>query len=288
MTEITVGLPVYNGSETLERAFEQMLAQTYRDFRLVVSDNASTDETQSICEKYARRDNRIVYRRREPRVPGSENFRSLLMGATTPYFMWISHDDIWHPEFIAKCMERFRDHPKAVCVVPRSNHIFPDGTVRIDQGTAPLTGDPAQRLRQYLKNLDGNHRIYGLYRTEALRKSFPDGAWYFAYDWLVVALSTLEGEHDEVPEVLFKKFVNPAFHYHDPSYGFETRDRWERVFPCLRFSRELHSRAPAVIWRACIPQISNLILMTWAQRVQYFHPWTRRPISLVSRIQKSL
>jgi glycosyltransferase involved in cell wall biosynthesis len=287
MVEVTIGLPVYNGSETLTRAFDQMLAQSYRNFRLIVSDNASTDDTQRICERYAKLDERIVYQRRQTGVSASENFRGLVMEATTPYFMWISHDDIWHSEFIAKCIERLKSRPEVVCVVPRSNHIYADGTIRLDHGTAPLQGSPARRLSQCLGNLDGNHRFYGLFRTDSLQRSFSSGKWFSAYDWLVVALSTLEGEHDEVPEVLFEKFVNPRFHY-VKSVSVEFKDRWEQTFPGLRFSRELRARVPGNVWLRCIPQIFNLNLLLWAQRVQYLYPWTKVPIGALRRIQKSL
>jgi glycosyltransferase involved in cell wall biosynthesis len=286
MVDVTIGLPVYNGGETLARAFDQMLAQSYSNFRLIVSDNMSTDDTQRICERYTKLDSRIVYQRRQTRVSGSENFRGLVMEATTPYFMWISHDDIWHPDFIAKCVSRLRSQLAVVCVVPRSNHIYANGILRQDYGTVPLTGPPAQRLSKYLGRLDGNHRFYGLFRTDSLQRSFRSGEWFFAYDWLVVALTTLEGEHEEVPEILFEKFVNPRYHYYK-SASFHFRDLWERILPGLRFSRELHANIPRDIWFRCLPQVFYLNLLLWAQRVQYLYPWTEAPIRVLRRIQKT-
>lgn len=286
--QLTVGMPVFNGADTLERAFEQMLAQTWRDFRLVVSDDASIDESESICRKYAALDSRIEYRRLETRVPGSENFRNLVMSATTPFFMWITQDDIWHPEFIAKCMERFAGQPQVICVVPRSNHILADGSRRFDTGSAPLRGTPARRLRQCLEYMDGNHRYFGIFRTEALQKSFPLPQWFFAYDWLVVALSTQQGEHDEVPEVLFEKFLNPRYHYYNESFQFATDGRWERIFPGLRLSRELRARVSPHVWRSCLLQIAGLNLLFWSQRMQALHPGSRTTLRLLRDIQKKI
>jgi glycosyltransferase involved in cell wall biosynthesis len=285
---LTVGLPVFNGSETLERAFEQMLAQTWRDFRLVVSDNASTDATETICRKYAALDARIEYHRRETRVSGSQNFRDLVVNATTPFFMWITHDDLWHPEFIAKCMERFANQPQVVCVVPRSNDIEPDGSKRLDLGSAPLRGTPAQRLRQCLEFMDGNHRYFGIYRTEALKKCFPSPDWYFAYDWLIVALSTQQGEHDEVPEVLFEKFLNPRYHYYKDSFQFAVQSYWERIFPGLRFTRELRARIAPQVWRACLRQIVGVNLIFWSQNTQARHPGSRSLLRVLRNIQKKI
>lgn len=285
---LTVGMPVFNGADTLDRAFEQMLAQTRTDFRLVVYDDCSTDESETICRKYAALDSRIEYRRLETRIPGSANFRSLLMSATTPFFMWVTQDDIWHPEFIAKCMERFSGQPQVVCVVPRSNHIDVDGSRRLDTGSAPLRGTPARRLRQCLEYMDGNHRYFGIYRTEALQKSFPLPEWYFAYDWLVVALSTQQGEHDEVPEVLFEKFLNPRHHYYKDSFQWTTGSRWERIFPGLRFSRELRARVAPEVWRACLLQMAGINLLFWSQRMQARHPWSRGILRQLRELQKKL
>jgi Glycosyltransferases involved in cell wall biogenesis len=58
---VSVGLPVFNGEKYLAKALDSLLAQEYEDFELIISDNASTDETGRICEKYARQDGRIRY-----------------------------------------------------------------------------------------------------------------------------------------------------------------------------------------------------------------------------------
>jgi glycosyltransferase involved in cell wall biosynthesis len=280
MAEITIGLPVRNGGESLARALDQMRAQTYTNFRLVISDNASTDDTRRICEEYAERDARIIYRRRDILIPGSENYRSLVMDATTPFFMWISHDDIWFPTFIEKCLTLIRSQPGVVCVVPRSNIIEKGGRRKIYKGTAPLHGTPAQRMRLFLSKVYFNHRYYGIFRTEALQRSFPIPDWYFAYDWLVVALSTLEGAHDEVPEILFEKFANPRYHYFR-AHSFETRSPMERFLPCLRFTRELRARVPVQVWHACLPELVAINIEFMSQRLESFHTWLRGPLSLM-------
>jgi glycosyltransferase involved in cell wall biosynthesis len=280
MTEITVGLPVYNGGRTLARALDQMRAQSHTDFRLVISDTASTDDSQRICEYYAARDSRIIYRRSDKHIPGSQNFRNLVMDATTPYFMWITQDDIWLPTFIEKCLGAIRNRPGVVCVVPRSNIIDNEGRRILDNDTAPLRGTQAQRTALFLRKVNDNHRYYGVFRTEALQRSFPIGDWFFAYDWLVVALTTLEGEHEEVPEVLFEKYANSQYHYFR-SHSFEARTSHERLFPCLRFTRELHARVPVRVWRACLPVLVAINIELLSKRQESFYPWLRGPLGLL-------
>jgi glycosyltransferase involved in cell wall biosynthesis len=59
MYEVAIGMPVWNGEAFLSQAIESILAQTYSEFQLVISDNASTDSTAEICRVYTKLDKRI-------------------------------------------------------------------------------------------------------------------------------------------------------------------------------------------------------------------------------------
>jgi glycosyltransferase involved in cell wall biosynthesis len=102
MPELTIGLAVYNGSAGVSAALGSLLAQSFTDFTLHISDNASTDSTQEICERAAARDSRIVFTRQRENIGALRNFRFLLEQAQTPYFMWAAHDDSWSPTFVEK------------------------------------------------------------------------------------------------------------------------------------------------------------------------------------------
>ena len=56
---VSIGLPVYNGEDFLKYALDSLLSQTFRDFEIIISDNASIDLTSKICEEYKKKDNRI-------------------------------------------------------------------------------------------------------------------------------------------------------------------------------------------------------------------------------------
>jgi len=58
---VSIGMPVWNGERFVRQGLDSLLGQTMGDFELVISDNASSDGTQEICEEYARRDKRIRY-----------------------------------------------------------------------------------------------------------------------------------------------------------------------------------------------------------------------------------
>ncbi len=117
--KVSIGMPVYNGAAYVCEALDSLLAQTYRDFELIISDNASTDGTRSICEGYASRDPRIRYVRQPENIGAVGNFRYVLSEARGEYFMWAAHDDFWFPEFVDACLSKIRDSDDAAFVVTK-------------------------------------------------------------------------------------------------------------------------------------------------------------------------
>src|SRR5688572_10868700 len=96
---VSIGLPVYNGENYLAEAIDSILAQTFEDFELIISDNASTDRTQEICEAYAAKDGRIRYYRSEVNKGSAWNFNRVFELARGEYFKWAAHDDYIAPEY---------------------------------------------------------------------------------------------------------------------------------------------------------------------------------------------
>ena len=82
---LSVGLPVYNGERYLAESLDALLAQTYADFELIISDNASTDGTAEICREYAARDPRIRYVRQPVNVGAGPNHNLLVPLARGAY-----------------------------------------------------------------------------------------------------------------------------------------------------------------------------------------------------------
>lgn len=97
---VSIGMPVYNGTKYIREALDSLLAQTFRDFELIVSDNASTDDTESICREYASRDTRIRYVRQSENMGPIKNFQFVLDEAKGEYFMWAAADDVWDVKYI--------------------------------------------------------------------------------------------------------------------------------------------------------------------------------------------
>src|ERR1700690_2651657 len=102
---VSIGLPVYNGEKYLAAAIDSLLAQTYADFELIISDNASTDRTAKICQEYAELDRRIRYYRQPKNCGIAGNFTRTLELARGEFFQWHAHDDICGPTLLARSVE---------------------------------------------------------------------------------------------------------------------------------------------------------------------------------------
>ena len=88
--KLSIGMPIYNAEKFLRNRLDSLLSQTFSDFELIISDNASTDSTQHICKEYLSRDNRIQYIRQEKNIGLSSNFYFVLHKANSEYFFWAS------------------------------------------------------------------------------------------------------------------------------------------------------------------------------------------------------
>lgn len=102
---LVIGMPVYNGADLVGETIESILNQSFSDFRLLISDNGSTDNTGEICREYARKDSRIVYFRQKENLGVSGNFNYVFQPNGADYFKWAAHDDILKPDYLRRCIE---------------------------------------------------------------------------------------------------------------------------------------------------------------------------------------
>jgi len=127
--KVAIGLAVYNGERFLRPALDSLLAQTMTDFELLISDNASTDSTPEICQKYALKDSRIRYVRQPANLGATANFNFLFRETRGKYFAWAAHDDVRHPDFLRRCVAALDQDPEIVLVFTRSRRIDEEGKV---------------------------------------------------------------------------------------------------------------------------------------------------------------
>jgi len=135
---VSIGLPVYNSERFLRRALDSLLAQTFTDFELVISDNASTDKTKEICQEYQTKDVRVRYYCNDRNMGMGWNFDRVLELSQAPYFMYAADDDWWEPDFVRLLFNELEMYPEAAIALSALNIVDEEGNlikpVRLDQG----------------------------------------------------------------------------------------------------------------------------------------------------------
>ena len=173
--QISIGMPVYNGEPYIREALDSLLAQTFTDFELIISDNASTDGTEAICRKYAASDARIQYVRQTKNQGPMSNFQFVLHEAVGEYFIWAAADDSQDRRLLELLVQVFRKDSRIVLVAADVENIDGNNNVVrrdcLEQIRLELATKNANKNRRiFFRNPTTNvfFSIYGLYKRRAL------------------------------------------------------------------------------------------------------------------------
>ncbi len=207
---ISVTLPVFNGERYLAQAIRSILDQTYRDFELIISDNASIDRTEDICRSFEAQDRRIRYVRQPRNIGASPNFNVCYALASGEYFKWAAHDDYLEPEYLADCVAALDAEPDAVLCQSLVRLI--DDRDRLIEVFRPIEAEaasprPSERFTARMRNprcLD----VWGVIRTQALRDSVLIGS-YVGMDRALLLELALRGRFVLVDKPLFTNRDHP-------------------------------------------------------------------------------
>ena len=207
---LSIGLPVHNGEAYLEQSLQALLAQTWTDFELVVSDNASTDRTEEICREHAARDPRIRYVRQPENIGAARNHNAVFGLARGELFKWASHDDLYAPTLVERCVEALDAHPEVVLAHSWQGYVDGEGRLlgTVEYPLRTDSADPVTRFRSHLFGTGGDD-FYGVIRSEVLRAVRPHGSHHHA-DRTFMAQLVLRGPFHQVPEVLYLRRDHPG------------------------------------------------------------------------------
>ena len=207
---LTIGLPVYNGEDYLAAAIDALLAQTYTDFELIVSDNASTDGSGKIAEAYAALDPRVRYVRHPANLGSAENHNFVIREAKGEFFKWASDDDLYAPDLLERCIDALDARPEIPLAHAWTAFINEAGEITHTQDY-PLTTDVSsapERFRSLLYTQGGDD-IYGVIRTRVLNQIKLHGSYHNA-DRVFVAELALHGPFHQIPEALYFRRDHPG------------------------------------------------------------------------------
>lgn len=236
---VTVGIPTYNRATMLERVGRALMGCSYKNLEIIISDNASSDGTQSVCKKWAASDNRVKYFRHAENVGPNKNFEFARGQATGKYFLWNADDDYFDPDYIRTCVDELERDPSLVLA---------SGIGAFYLGGHTLTGYgnvincdsniPLLRVLKYLWLVADNSIFYGVYRTDRIKECRPPNC--LAGDWAWVAEVLFRGRAKVVPSVLVHR---------DTGRGLSTSiagmvsalsgPRWHARFPWIAVSMNI-------------------------------------------------
>lgn len=237
MAMVTIGLPVFNGEAFLRQAVDSILAQTYTDFELLLSDNCSTDGTAAICQSYLMADQRIRYVRQPENIGAAKNYNKLVALSSGKYFKWAAHDDVLAPRFLEECVRALEQDPDVVLAFARTQLIGedsepiaagPDRSGRLVPDRDPpnrsdfvigkLPGadypqaaslDPVARFREVLFTYDPTFPVFGVIRRSALKRTRLIDS-YFGSDRVLLAHLVLLGRFARIDEPLMFNRTHPG------------------------------------------------------------------------------
>jgi glycosyltransferase involved in cell wall biosynthesis len=198
---VSIGLPIYNGANKVVAAIEGILAQTYRHFELIISDNASSDETAKICEVYAEKDPRVRYVRQAANIGPFKNFRFVMEQAQGKYFFWASCDDTRSPDYVAVNVAFLEAHPDYCASTSRAR----DEGGRFNprwMGDRALTQTRAEdRILTYFKGWHRNSIFYSMYRREVLVDNpVLYGPEHLGQDWTMIIQLAKSGKFQRLEQ----------------------------------------------------------------------------------------
>jgi glycosyltransferase involved in cell wall biosynthesis len=264
MPRVSIGIPVFNGERYLANALASVLGQSFRDFELILSDNASTDATPDICAAAAAADSRVRYERRPHNVGAAANFNEVFRHASSPYFMWVCADDRLDPTFLGKAVEVLDTQADITLCYARCVMVDEDDRPLVrdpisgmyvdsrgGRRTGPAPGDVAVQIAAPTRFVDVLSRarqsfpLLGLHRVSTLRRTHLFQSLYGS-DRNLLAEIALYGRFHQIQEDLF--FKREHYEQSVALTSYEAKAKWldprarSRLFPHLKLA-ELDCRA---------------------------------------------
>ena len=263
MPRVSIAVPTYNCEKYVAQSLESLLGQSYGDFELVISDNASTDNTEAVCRQYAAQDKRVRYVRRSENIGGPGNFRYVFSLCSGEYHKWSTADDYWHPDFLKEAVAVLDQKPDVVLCYPKTRKIDLEGVMLSDYDDRLhlIDDSPRTRFRQLYERIGLCNAHLGLIRREPMLKTRLIAA-HKASDVDFLAEMALLGKFWLLPDIRFFRRLHPESSswdrgsvehqrkYYDPKgKGGASADSWRR----FGFQFDL-------VWRSPIGVMDKLAL----------------------------
>jgi hypothetical protein len=203
---VTIGIPTYNRSDRVLRAVHSALAQDHGALEVVVSDDASTDSTETGMRELAAREPRLRYLRQQRNLGHAGNFQAVLDAARGEYFMWLSDDDWIDVTYVSSCLAVLSAEPGTSLVAGLARY-YSEGRHVIDERPMELrSARPGARVLRYLARVNTNGVLFGVARRADLQRlSFREEV---GGDWLLVSGLAAAGRVHTLPGVHIHRSIH--------------------------------------------------------------------------------
>lgn len=190
---VTIGMPIYNRPIEMRKAIESVLAQSYVNIEIIISnDNSPNPEIDRIVKEYTEKDSRIVYHKHNKSIKTVSNYSFVKELAKGKYFMWLADDDWLDEYFIEKCLSFLESHSDFTVCTGRCIYQDKGNEIHTDSSVSLLNNSPFNRIIKFYSSVSLNGYFYGLIRKSALNPiEFFDE---MGFDWEVVSALLFQGK----------------------------------------------------------------------------------------------
>jgi protein O-GlcNAc transferase len=204
---VTIGIPFYNEEKYIIETLDSVARQSYKNLRILVADNCSTDASFSLVERYSVNDSRIKIFRHPKNMGAAYNFKFVLDNAVSEYFMWLGGHDIISSDYIKNAVEMLQTNETVVLCYPEAVYIDSNGNTEenIAENYDTTGLNQEQRILKVAQNFNNGYVIHGVFRLGVLKMvPFED---VIGPDFLMVVLVNLYGSIGKIQYVGFQRRV---------------------------------------------------------------------------------
>lgn len=255
---VSVCIPTYRRAERLRRAIGRLLECSYPNLEIIVSDNASPDHTQQVCEELARMHPQVRYMRQPVNQGATRNFELVGAEARGKYFLWHADDDYLDPDYIARCVAELEADSSLALVAGRGTYHKGDHAVTF-RGNV-IDADSRHgflRALHYLFLVEDNAIFYGVYRRALVQDCRLNN--FLGGDAVFVAEALLRGRARTLTDVaIWRETSDNASTSAAAIVAAVGAPRWQGAFPWLavpfNLARGIDFRAPDLAYgRPLVP-----------------------------------
>lgn len=236
MDKIDILLATYNGEKYLREQLDSILNQTYSNFRLIISDDCSNDNTKRILEEYKQKDDRIEVYYQNENIGYVKNFEFLLGKVQNKIYALSDQDDIWLPEKLEKYVEKMKEE--------KSDLVFGDLEV-VDEklNTVNKSFNDYMQLTRKIKRCNDYSKLY-LYncvtgctilaKKKLLNKilPIPKDTKHVLHDYWIALITSIYGKISYVEEtyIKYRQHGNNQVGIEKTSYKMENFNEIRNLF----------------------------------------------------------